>query len=98
MQIECWILVVGSAAVATALMVFASSVYRDLVREINAAKPLEPPIRGGDRTKLLNALGQHADMFPESRKRLLLTVLGISGIVGFLTFAISAVICFGSVA
>lgn len=96
MQIGCLIIVIGSAIAATVLMVAASAVYRGLVLVVNTGRPPEQKIREGDNTKILYVLGQHADAFPSSRKRVLLVGLGLSGIVSFLAFAISAVMCFGS--
>lgn len=97
MQIECLMLVIGSAILAPALMIGASSVYRSVVLEVNADKPLEQRISGENRTRILQTLRQHEHAFPESRKRLLVMSVGLLGIVTFLVFAISAVVCFGSV-
>jgi|SRR6185437_9142200 len=97
MQTICLILVIGSAILATALMGAASTVYRDLVYVVNNGKPFEHRIREGDRTRILKVLRQHRDAFPKSRKRALLVGLGLSGMICFLTFIISAVMCFGSV-
>jgi hypothetical protein len=96
MQTGCSVLVVGSAITAPALLVAASIVYGNLVGEVNADKPFEDRIKAGDRTKILNVLGQHANAFPTSRKRVLLVWLGLWGIICFLTFVIAAVMCFGS--
>jgi predicted tellurium resistance membrane protein TerC len=96
MRIGCLILVIASAVIATGLMVAASTIYRDLVDGINACQPLESKIREGDNTKILAVLRQHAHTFPESSKRALLVGLGLTGIISFLTFAISAIVCFGS--
>jgi hypothetical protein len=99
MRIGCLILVIASAVIATGLMVAASAIYRDLVDGINACQPLESKIREGDNTKILAVLRQHAHTFPafpESSKRALLVGLGLTGIISFLTFAISAIVCFGS--
>jgi hypothetical protein len=96
MQTGCLILVADSLVTATALTVVASMIYGQIVDDISTYKPLEPRIRSGDRTKILNVLGQHADTFPASRKRVLLVALGLLGIVSFVTFAVAAIMCFGS--
>jgi hypothetical protein len=96
MQIGCLILVIGSLVVATVLMVATSALYGDVVHAVNIGKPPEHRIKEGDRTKILTVFREHADAFPASRKRLLLVGLGLSGIVCFLTFVVSAVMCFGS--
>jgi len=92
----CLILVIGSAILAPAAMVAASVVYRDLVDLVNTGKPREDMISAGDKTRILSVLRQHRDAFPESSKRALLIGLGLSGIIGLLTFTISAVTCFGT--
>jgi hypothetical protein len=96
MKIGCLILVVVSLITATTLLVTASMVYGGIVDEVNLDKPLEEKISGGDRTRILNVLGQHADTFPASRKRLRLVGFGLWGIISFLTFGVAAVACFGS--
>ena len=76
----------------------ANLAYGRILGEVNAQEPAERQIRLGDRRKTFYVVWRHAELFPtEDRKRSILRVLGLSGILALLTFCVAVITCFGSV-
>lgn len=93
MQIGCWVILVSLAVVSAALMFATSVVYASVLREVNDLRPVDQRIRGGDNTKVFYVLRTHSAALHDSTKPRLLVVLGLSGLVAFLAFFISAIAC-----
>lgn len=97
-HLHCWIVTAGLTIIYTTLLVGANLAYGRILGEVNAQEPAERQIRLGDRRKTFYVVWRHAELFPtEDRKRSILRVLGLSGILALLTFCVAVITCFGSV-